>query len=144
MKLLRITIIKTIFLIIIFTALAIFFVTRNDLEEIIKLLSTLSFIKIFMLALIPIFQFIITGIILKLIINKFDPNYGLMKSINLSFIGGFISGITPSSTGGQISQVYILTKNKVSIDKAFGVVWLDFLFFQITLMIQTDACKLRF
>ena len=69
-------------LIVAVALLVVFFLTRNDLEEIQSLLANISFFKLLALASIPILQFIVTGIILKVIINHFDKDFNLFSAIN--------------------------------------------------------------
>lgn len=53
------------------------------------------------------------GFVYYVLGRKYTENYTPGKGMLVAFIGSFFSGITPSSTGGQFVQAYIM-KNKES------------------------------
>ena len=67
------------------------------------------------------------------------------KGILVAFVGTFFAGITPSSTGGQFAQAYIMNKQGMKVSDAASLLWADFIIYQTTMMIYvTILFLLRF
>ena len=56
----------------------------------------------------------------------------------MAFIGSFFSGITPSSTGGQFVQAYIMKKQGIKVSDGASLLWADFIIYQTTMMIYVS------
>lgn len=55
------------------------------------------------------------SVIIHYIINALTYSVKLIHCIKYSFIGFFVSAITPSSTGGQPAQMYFMKKDGISV-----------------------------
>ncbi len=55
------------------------------------------------------------SVIIKYMLKMFDVKIPLLRCIKYSFIGFFVSYITPSSSGGQPAQIYYMRKDGVSV-----------------------------
>lgn len=85
------------------------------------------------------------GVSYQILARRYVKKYSLKQGIIVSFVGTFFSGITPSSTGGQFGQLYILKKQGVDYSDAASLLWADFIIYQTTMMIYvTILFALRF
>lgn len=85
------------------------------------------------------------GVSYQILAKRYVKKYSLKQGIIVSFVGTFFSGITPSSTGGQFGQLYILKKQGVDYSDAASLLWADFIIYQTTMMIYvTILFALRF
>lgn len=64
-----------------------------------------------------------------------NRNYTLKQGIINAFIGGFFNQITPGSSGGQFVQVFIFRRQGIGLSQSAGVLWMDFIVFQVTMVI---------
>lgn len=55
------------------------------------------------------------SVIIHYIMNALSYSVKLMHCVKYSFIGFFVSAITPSSTGGQPAQMYFMKKDGISV-----------------------------
>ena len=67
--------------------------------------------------------------------KKYVKDYSIRKGIVVAFVGSFFAGITPSSTGGQFGQAYILKKQGIRMSDSISLLWADFIVYQTTMMI---------
>ena len=77
----------------------------------------------------------IWGISYKLLGQKYKKDYSLKDGIIVAFVGTFFAGITPSSTGGQFGQAYVLKKQGISLGNGASMLWADFIIYQTTMMV---------
>ena len=92
-----------------------FLLKDQELDEL--LACILSADKMWLLAgLLCIIMFIcFESVIIHYIINALSYSVKLIHCIKYSFIGFFVSAITPSSTGGQPAQMYFMKKDGISV-----------------------------
>lgn len=117
------------------TAVALIFALYDSYESVwdtIKHLDPYKLVLILGLGLLP---YLCWGLILTILgrtINpKFKYKYGLMNA----YVAGFMSGITPSSTGGQFAQVYAFKKRGMKASQGAGLVSMDFYIYQIAFVV---------
>lgn len=75
------------------------------------------------------------GVNLTLMVRHILPKYSFKSGVINAFVGGFVSGITPSSTGGQLAQINTFTKQGVRTSQAVGLVWMDFYLYTLTIVL---------
>lgn len=78
----------------------------------------------------------LVGVVLTIECRLSCPKYSYWKGIINSFVGSFFNNITPSASGGQFVQVYIFKKQGVPISSSAGVLWMDFIIYQTTMVIS--------
>lgn len=103
-------------------------------------LETLKQINVFKLILILFWGSIPTliwGIILTIMARQILPNYKLTQGITNAFVGGFMSGMTPSSTGGQVAQITTYKRQGLTTFQGAGLIWMDFYLYTVTLVTLT-------
>ena len=67
------------------------------------------------------------GVSYKFLGQKYKKNYSLTEGIIVAMVGTFFAGITPSSTGGQFGQIYVLKKQGISMNNGASLLWADFI-----------------
>lgn len=125
---------KNTILISIITIIILFFVLKDDFENIV--LSFQKFDKKYII--IGIF-FYFLSISLKgysnyLIVNN-KKKVSLLEAIKHNIIVQFFNGVTPFATGGQPMEIYMLTEHKIPALTATNQTIQGFIFYQIALVI---------
>ena len=117
------------------TVLALIFALYDSYESVLHTISNLDPLKLIMILALGLLPYLCWGLILTILgrtVNKkFKFKYGLMNA----YVGGFMSGITPSSTGGQFAQVYAFKKHGMKASQGAGLVSMDFYIYQIAFVI---------
>ena len=121
------------------------FALKDNYREV---LEAISQINIFSLAIIlcwGILYTVVWGFVYFVLGRKYVHKYSVGKGILVAFVGTFFAGITPSSTGGQFAQAYIMNKQGMKVSDAASLLWADFIIYQTTMMIYvTILFLLRF
>ena len=124
---------NTIFLLLI-TIVILFFVLKDDFNNIITTLSRMDY-KFIIIAII----FWLLSIILKGYVNYKTVNnkkqISLKEAIKHNVITQFFNGITPFSSGGQPMEIYMLTEHSISGAKATTITIKNFIFYQVALVL---------
>lgn len=108
---------------------------KNDYQQMIELLTNINRSYLLLILFMSLLVQLLTGLILTKLIRKSNSKYSYFNGIICGFVGSFFSGITPSSTGGQMAQVYVLKKQKVDYHKSISVLWMDFIIYQCVLCV---------
>lgn len=125
---------KNTYILIIITILVMYFVLKDDFNNIIDLLIKVD-LKYILIAFVLFFLSIFfRSYISYLTVNEKDK-YSLSEAIKHNVIIQFFNGITPFSTGGQPMEVYMLTKHGISANKGTMIVLQNFIFYQVALVI---------
>lgn len=138
----KVNIKKNSLIVLIILILMIFLILKDNLNEILNILGKAKLEWFILGIVIYIFSILIESISLKRIINKYKDNTSLNYSFKLNMITKFFNGITPSSSGGQPFQIYMLNKEKISIANSTNIVMEFFLVYQIGLIILSIICYL--
>lgn len=93
---------------------------------------------------------ILEGIILQIIINEQHKLKNSFVGIKLAIMGFYYNLVTPFASGSQPVQVYVLSKYKVPLSKATGIVTNKTILYQVvttiycTVFIATNASALKY
>ncbi|MBW9212323.1 flippase-like domain-containing protein [Trueperella sp. zg.1013] len=71
---------------------------------------------------------------LALEVQVSHKNYRFKEGLMNAYVAGLFNNITPGASGGQVAQLYIFRKQGVSVSSAVGVLWLDFIAYQATMI----------
>jgi glycosyltransferase 2 family protein len=126
-----------ILLIILLTFAGLAFALYDSYEIVFESLKELNPIRLMFIMLWGISPTLIWGGNLTLMARKINPEYTYKQGIKNAFIGGFMSGITPSSTGGQLAQINTFNKQGLRSSQGVGLVWMDFYLYTITIVLVT-------
>lgn len=134
-----------IVLILALTFVAMYFALKDDYKLAMQALERMNTFNMILVLSWGLLFTMVWGISYQILGAKYKKNYSLLEGINVAFIGNFFAGITPSSTGGQIGQIYVLKKQGISYSDGASLLWADFIIYQTTMMIYvTILFALRF
>lgn len=134
------------FLVIFVLTLAVLWLALKDnYQEILTAISQMKPIHLLLILCWGTLYTIVWGLVYFVMGRKYVSNYSVGKGIIVAFVGSFFAGITPSSTGGQFAQAYMMKKQGIKVSDAASLLWADFIIYQTTLMIYvTVLFALRF
>lgn len=114
---------------------ALWFALKDNYQEVMDAISRISVPGLILILSWGILFTCVWGMAYKVLAQKYVKNYSLKDGIVVAFTGTFFSGITPSSTGGQFGQAYILKKQGISYADGASLLWADFIIYQTTMMV---------
>lgn len=126
--------ILNIVILVVITALALFFVLKDDAQAIFSTLKNANLLYVLLCIFISLIGFMINSLILVLLTKIYKPDYKYRKGFLNDMVGRFFSGITPSSTGGQFSQAYTFSKQGVSLTNAASILLMMFIIYEVSLV----------
>lgn len=122
-------------LIIGFTIAVLWFSLKDDYDNIMSLIGNVAWYWFLIIICWGLMYNCIIGWIYKTFGRKYKKNYSNTEAIENAFIGTFFSGITPSATGGQFGQVYMMKKEGIKMSDGASLLWADFIVYQTTMMV---------
>ena len=126
-----------IILIVFLTFIGLFVALFDSYEIVLESLTKLNPIRLVLIVLWGTSPILIWGVILTIMAKQILPTYTYKQGIINAFIGGFMSGVTPSSTGGQLAQINTYNKQGLRSSQGVGIVWMDFYLHTITVVVVT-------
>ncbi len=108
------------------------------LKDPVSVLETLRHADPFWIAVIIVMVVLIrvfAGIALTEETRRFSEKYRLSDGIANAFTAALFNGITPSESGGQAAQLYLFKKQGIGGPEAAGILWLDFILYQVTMIL---------
>lgn len=127
----------SVLLLIVLTLFALWFTLKDDHGNVLRILSSLSLLSIMEILGLCLFYYLFIALSLFVITKEKYPHYKFRYAISNAYIGGFFSGITPSASGGQVGQIYVFRKHGVDPSDSAGILWLDFVMYQVVLILYT-------
>ena len=97
------------------------FLQANDLSEVLSALSEMSLLWLALGILLVLLFVIMEGVMIWYLLRSFQKGIGLYQCISWSFVGFFVSGITPSATGGQPMQIYYMKRAGIQVSASMPV-----------------------
>lgn len=129
-------------LIIGLTAFALWFALKDNFRGVLGLLEHLPLLALGLILIYGISYNFVIGLIYWNIVRKQKPDYKFREALAVAFVGAFFSGITPSATGGQLGQIYILKHQGIDYGPGASILWLDFFVYQSVMVIYTSIIML--
>ncbi len=126
-------------LILTLTGLGLWFALKDNFEEVIALLSNLKWYSFLAILLYGLSYNCVIGAIYRILARKNKKNYTYKEGLQVAFVGAFFSGVTPSATGGQFGQAYILKNQGVKLSDGASILWMDFIIYQSTMLAYTSV-----
>jgi len=111
------------------------FIMANDFSSITRLLSNIRLGYVILIVTLTILYHILVGVSLTRLVRVTHPTYSYIEGIKNAFIAAFFHGITPGSSGGQVAQAIIFSKQGVKSGNAASILWLEFIIHQAALVI---------
>ncbi len=128
------TYIWNILLIFVLTAFALWFALKDNYEVVIQAIKNMSLFSLCVVLAWGVLYTVVWGCVYYVFGRKYVSNYRLHQGIIVAFVGSFFAGITPSSTGGQFGQAYIMKKQGIKVSDSVSLLWADFIIYQTTMM----------
>ncbi len=125
---------KNTIILLVITILVLYFVLKDDMNNIIKTLETMDYIFVLIAVMFFFFYIILRAYVNYLVVGE-KKKYTFKESIKHNVIVQFFNGITPFSTGGQPMEIYMLTEHDIKLSKATNVTIQNFIFYQVALVI---------
>ena len=122
-------------LIISITMIAMYFSLKDNFSLIVDSIMQMNSLILLVCLAWGILITVVWGYSYKVITQRYQKNYSFLKGIVVAFVGTFFNGITPSATGGQFAQAYVLRKQGISYGDGVSILWADFIIYQTSLMI---------
>lgn len=126
-------------ILVIVSALAVYFVLKQDPAAVFSALSRCDLKYIFIAIGMMIITYVLEAVILLILTRMYKRNYRIDKSFLNVMIGVFFSDITPSSSGGQFVQAYTFSKQGVKMTNAASILFMRFIIFQIALVLFSSV-----
>ena len=122
-------------LIAVITIVALWFALKDNYQEVVHAIGKLNGFSLTIILVWGILYTCVWGLVYVVLGRKFKKNYSVLNGIVVAFTGTFFSGITPSATGGQFGQAYILKKQGIAYSDGASILWADFIIYQTTMMV---------
>ncbi len=123
-----------VFILFAFSFVVIFLFVQKDFDEIVQIMKTANILMLFITLAIFLLTYLVDGMIIWISAKKYSSSYNLFEGINVSLIGAFFSAITPSATGGQFAQAYILRKQDIKVEKSANMLVLNFIAYELSII----------
>jgi len=117
------------------TVLALIFALYDSYKSVWTTISHLDLYKIVLIIGLGFLPYLCWGLILMVLGRTVNKKFSLKHGLNNAYVGGFMSGITPSSTGGQLAQVMSYKAHGMKASQGAGLVSMDFYLYQIAFVI---------
>ena len=108
---------------------------KDNYQLIIEQFSKMNFLYLILILFWGALFTAVWGLVYYVYGKKYKQGYSIRNGMAVSFVGAFFAGITPSSTGGQFFQVYIMDKQGIKYSDSASILWADFIIYQTTMMI---------
>ncbi len=132
-------------LILVITVGAIWFAVKDNYEEVLGLIRNIKWYYLVVIMAWGILYTFVIGWIYQVFGRRYRKGYRFLHGVVVAFVGSFFSGITPSATGGQFAQAYIMKKQGIKVSDGASILWADFIVYQTTMMLYvTVLFLLRF
>lgn len=114
------------------------FIFSNGLTKLITQFKTLNLIWLIIAGFCIIMFWLFESFILYIITKSLcHTDHLFIKSIKTAMIGQFFSAITPFQSGGQPSQLYVMTENDIPVGFSGSILMIKFIIHQATLTLYS-------
>ena len=123
-----------ILLILGFTCFVLWLMLKDNFQEVSTILLHAKVGWIFFIVAIAVAYQAVIGIILTVLAKMSKPDYHFGSGLINAMVASFFHGVTPSASGGQFAQVYVFRKQGIPISESAGILWMDFILYQATMV----------
>lgn len=125
---------KNTLILLLITIMVLFFILKDNIDNIIKTISTMNYLYVLIAILFYFISIILKAYVVYKTIND-KEKLNLLEAIKHNLITQFFNGITPFASGGQPFQVYSLKQEGISLTDGTNIIIQDFIVYQIALVI---------
>lgn len=109
-----------------------FFLSENGLMDLLRSSQTISLFWISMAVFAQLFNLLMDTFVTYNFVHLRYKHFSLWDAVKVCLVGQFFSAITPSSTGGQPMQVYLMTKMGINAGYGTSTMMQKFIVYQLT------------
>ena len=117
------------------TVLALIYALYDSYQSVWNTIKHLDPVKLLLIMALGVLPYLCWGLILTILGRTINKKFKFKHGLINAYVGGFMSGLTPSSTGGQFAQVYAYKKHGMKASQGAGLVSMDFYIYQIAFVI---------
>lgn len=126
-------------LILILSVGALYITMRDDFSSVIHAVLSVHPIWYVLFAGWVLGHQYVMGVILTKITRELRPNYSYWKGFINSISTSFFNGVSPGATGGQLSLLYLNSKQGITASESSSIMWFEFMMYQGSLTITVLA-----
>lgn len=123
-KKLKRALVNTFFLVA-FSLIVIMLFVGRDADEMWDIMPYISGKYFILTLLFFLLYYVIDGISLAIMGRKYKKDYSFKEGFAVAWVGSFFSAITPSATGGQVGQAYVLRKQGIHLEEGASMLVLQ-------------------
>lgn len=128
-------IISLIFMFVVVAATFYVITQENDMRAIVTALKSINVGWLLLSAVTALIYVALEGVVIDYLLRSVSVEVPLFQGIKWSYIGFFVSAITPSSTGGQPAQLYYMNKDGVKISESTPVLMITAVLFKVVAVV---------
>ena len=121
-------------ILLIITAIVLFFVIKDDFHDIIGALSKANIFFILIGIVFTVLYWFFKSLALHNIVKEYRKEMKVRQIFKQITITQFFNGITPFASGGQPMQVYMLGKSGLKFTHSTNIIVQDFILYQMALI----------
>lgn len=108
-----------------------FCLSKNGLVDLLKSSQHLNIMFLIGAVVMQLSNMLLDSLVTFNFVHRDFKTFSFWDGVKVSFVGSFFSAITPSSTGGQPMQVYLMSKMKIGPGQATSYMLQKFLIYQV-------------
>lgn len=128
--------------IFIFSFGVIFLIIKDDFNSIIQSIRTSKWIFLVIAITFHMLYQMIEGLCNMILARRYKKDYTYKEGYINGLIGTCFSYITPSATGGQISQAYAYSKQGIKLENSASILVVNFIAYELVLIIYSGIALL--
>lgn len=121
-------------ILLIITAVVLFFVIKDDFNNIVSALSNANIALIIVGMCFTILYWLFKSMALHNIVREYRKKIKLRQIFKQITITQFFNGVTPFASGGQPMQIYMLGKSGIKFTHSTNIIVQDFILYQMALI----------
>ncbi len=126
---------KSIIVILLITAIVLYFVMKDDFQDIVDNLLSANKWLILVGFIFILGYWLFRALALYIVVKRYKKNIKYSKMLHQILITQFFNGITPFATGGEPMQVYMLNKSGIKVAQATNIIVQEFIMYQAALVL---------
>ena len=126
---------KSIIVILLIMAIVLYFVVKDDFQDIVDNLLSANKWLIMVGVILIIGYWLLRALALYIVVKRYKKDIKYSKMLHQILITQFFNGITPFATGGEPMQVYMLNKSGVKVAQATNIIVQEFIMYQAALVL---------
>lgn len=109
---------------------ALYITMRDDFFSVVKAVLSIHPLWFLVFAGWVLLHQYVMGVILTLITKSIKPSYTYLQGFINSVSTSFFNGVSPGATGGQLSLLYLNSKQGISGSDSSSIMWFEFMIYQ--------------